>query len=178
MLSRMDIKKISKLFKILFACLLLLTTTCFAAKSSAVKKSESKKTESQNTTQNSSEFSNSSRSHFFLHAGLLDAGLGLKVRLSKENGVYLTFNMMWQQFRSQQYLRVPALIYLGGNNFHFLTGFTLINEARGADTKTEVAAGFNWDFNEHWGLSGMMFNPVSKRAPTGKTLLLDVRYVF
>ena len=155
-----------KQLKTLFVCVLILSALCCA------KSTESKKT---STTSNTS---SNSRCHFFLHAGLLDAGLGLKVRVSQENGVYMTFDMMWQQFRSQQYLRVPALIYLGGNNFHFLTGFTLINEARGADTKTEVAAGFNWDFNEHWGLSGMMFNPVSKRAPTGKTLLLDVRYVF
>ena len=155
-----------KQLKTLFVCVLIFSALCCA------KSTDSKKA---STTSNTS---SSSRCHFFLHAGLLDAGLGLKVRVSQENGVYMTFDMMWQQFRSQQYLRVPALIYLGGNNFHFLTGFTLINEARGADTKTEVAAGFNWDFNEHWGLSGMMFNPVSKRAHTGKSLLLDVRYVF
>ena len=166
-----------KLFKILFACLLILSTTSFAAKSSAAKKSVSKKKESKESTQESAEFSNSSRWRFFLHAGLLDAGLGLKLRLSKENGVYMTFDMMWQQFRTQ-YVRVPALIYLGGNNFHFLTGFTLVNEAHGADTKTEVSAGFNWDFNQHWGLNGAMFTPVSKRASTGTSYLLDIRYVF
>ena len=166
-----------KLVKILFACLLLLSTTCFAAKSSAAKKPESEKTESKESTQTSSEFSNSSRCRFFLHAGLLDAGLGLKVRLSKENGVYMTFDMMWQKFHAQ-YIRVPALLYMGGNNFHFLTGFTLVNEASGADTKTEVSAGFNWDFNQDWGLNGAMFTPVSKRTTTGTSYLLDIRYVF
>lgn len=156
--------------KTFLACLLLLSTACLAAKPSET----NKKTESKKSTQTTSD---NSRCHFFLHAGLLDAGLGLKVRLSNENGVYLTFDMMWQKYRAQ-YIRVPALIYMGGNNFHFLTGFTLINKARGADTKTEVAGGFNWDFNEHWGLNGAMFTPVSKRATTGTSYLLDVRYAF
>lgn len=156
--ERLSILGVMNKLKMVLVCLMFFSASGFAAK-----KTESARSES--------------RCHFFLHAGLLDAGLGLKVRLSQENGVYMTFDMMWQRFRTQ-YLRVPALIYLGGNNFHFLTGFTLINEAQGADTKTEVAAGFNWDFNEHWGLNGMMFNPVSKRASTGKSLLLDVRYTF
>lgn len=144
--------------KMVLVCLLLLSASSFAAKEPESAWSDS-------------------RCHFFLHAGVLDAGLGLKVRLSNENGVYLTFNAMWQSFKTQ-YFRVPALIYLGGNNVHFLTGFTLINEAHGADTKTEVAAGLNWDINKHWGINAMMFNPVSKRTSTGASLLLDARYVF
>ncbi|MBO7513623.1 hypothetical protein [Fibrobacter sp. UWB10] len=144
--------------KMVLVCLLLFSASSFAAKTSESAWSES-------------------RCRFFLHAGLLDAGLGLKVRLSHENGVYLTFNAMWQSFHTQ-YFRVPAMIYLGGNNIHFLTGFTLINKAHASDTKTEVAAGLNWDFNEHWGLNGMMFTPVSKRSSTGSSLLLDVRYAF
>lgn len=113
---------------------------------------------------------------FFLHAGLLDFGLGMKVRLSQENGVYQTFGLMWQGYQAM-YIRMPILFYLGGNHFHFITGATLINVVSGGDPSGELALGVNWDFNDHWGLNFMMFAPVFGGG-YGGSLLFDVRYVF
>lgn len=113
---------------------------------------------------------------FFLHAGLLDFGLGMKVRLSQENGIYQTLGLMWQGYHSM-YIRMPILFYLGGNHIHFIIGATLLNVVSFGDPSGELALGVNWDFNDHWGLNFMTFVPVFGGG-TGGSLLLDVRYVF
>lgn len=113
---------------------------------------------------------------FFLHAGLLDFGLGMKVRLSQENGIYQTLGLMWQGYHSM-YIRMPILFYLGGNYIHFITGATLLNVVSDGDPSGELALGVNLDLNDHWGLNFMMFAPVFGGG-AGGSLLFDVRYVF
>lgn len=159
-----------KKLKIFFIALFLCSVTCFADTGDVMASSHN----STVTTQNSEE---ESRTSFFLHAGFIDLGLGMKVRLSKENGVYATLGLMWQAFHIQ-YIRIPLLFHFGGNHIHFIVGATLLNAVSSGDTNGEAGLGINWDFNKHWGLNLMMFTPVSFPSSNGASLLLDVRYVF
>lgn len=117
------------------------------------------------------------RAAFFLHAGLVDIGLGGKVRFSDENGIYMTVDLRYQIFQFQ-YIRIPALFYLGGNIFHFVAGFTILNAVNAfvEDVSSEISLGINFDINEDWGIDLLAFTPVGGK--TGTSLLLDIRYVF
>lgn len=134
------------------------------------------------------------RTTFFVHAGLFDLGLGLKMRLSRENGVYLTTDIRWQYnifIAPANYIRIPALFYLGGNHVHFVTGGTIINAIvlSGLDSfqfspiasyGAEVANGINVDFGKHFGIDLLIFTPTIWPTPsnTSHSLLLDFRYLF
>ena len=117
------------------------------------------------------------RAACLVHAGLVDIGLGAKIRFSQENGIYMIADLRYQIFRFE-YIRIPALFYLGGNIFHFVAGFTILNavNAFAEDVSGEISLGINFDINEDWGIDLLAFTPVGGK--TGTSLLLDIRYVF
>ena len=116
------------------------------------------------------------RAAFFLHAGLVDIGLGGKVRFSQENGIYMTVDLRYQIFRFE-YIRIPALFYLGGNYVHLIAGFTILNAVNVSEGASgEVALGLNFDISEDWGVDILAFAPAG--GTTGSSIMLDVRYVF
>ena len=116
------------------------------------------------------------RAAFFLHAGLVDIGLGGKVRFSQENGIYMTVDLRYQIFRFE-YIRIPALFYLGGNYVHLIAGFTILNAVNVSEgVSGEVALGLNFDISEDWGVDILAFAPAG--GTTGSSIMLDVRYVF
>lgn len=116
------------------------------------------------------------RARFFLHAGLADVGLGAKIRFSSENAIYMTIDLRYQVWQFQ-YIRIPALFYLGGNNLHFVAGFTLLNAVSSSDASGEVGVGLNCDFGKHFGIDALAFTPMGSSS-TGASLLLDFRYAF
>ena len=115
------------------------------------------------------------RAAFFLHAGLIDVGLGGKVRFSQENGIYMTVDVRYQIFK-YEYIRIPALFYFGGNSAHFVVGFTILNAVNAPEAAGELAGGLNFDISEDWGVDILAFAPVG--GDTGTSILLDIRYVF
>ena len=116
------------------------------------------------------------RASFIMHAGFIDIGLGAKIRFSQENGVYMTVDLRYQIFQ-YQFIRIPALFYLGGNNFHFIAGFTVLNAVDASTATGEIAAGLNVDIGRHFGIDALAFAPVGT-ADNGPSLLLDFRYAF
>ena len=116
------------------------------------------------------------RASFILHAGFIDFGLGAKIRFSQENGVYMTVDLRYQVFQFT-YIRIPALFYFGGNNFHFIAGLTVLNAVNAPTASGEFALGLNCDIGRHWGIDGLFFAPPGK-SDSGPSLLLDVRYAF
>ena len=117
------------------------------------------------------------KSGFFLHGGLLDIGLGTIIHLSDQNGVYLTADLRWQGFIYTQYIRIPLLVYMGGNNGHFVIGTTLLNARSEGDATLEVALGFNVDFGRHCGIDILVFSPLDYPI-YDPSIILDFRYVF
>ena len=115
------------------------------------------------------------RTRLFLHAGYLEAGLGLKIRISKENGIYMTSDVRL----GNNYGLIPMMIYLGGNVVHFITGmsmwFTL-----GADTKNDFTMmfplGLNCDLGRHFGIDGLLLLPAENSSKA--IFSLDFRFVF
>lgn len=158
---------------ILFAFLLLSATFCFADETPKVEEPQPQAVDSSMKAPDTEW----PRAAFFLHAGLFDAGLGAKIRFSQENGIYMTIDVRYQIFQFQ-YIRIPALFYLGGNIFHFVAGFTILNavNAFAEDVSSEISLGINFDINEDWGIDLLAFTPVG--GNTGTSLLLDIRYVF
>lgn len=132
------------------------------------------------------------RTSFFIHGGLADLGLGMKMRFTRENEVYFTTDIRWQRnpfFVAASYIRIPTLFYLGGNHFHFVTGGTLINfvffgtltsfqYSPFGNYGAEVANGINVDFGKHFGIDILIFTPTIWPSETSHSLLLDFRYVF
>ena len=130
------------------------------------------------------------RTTFFVHGGLFDIGAGLKLRFSRENGVYLTTDIRYQYnivIEPSSYIRIPALFYLGGNHFHFVTGGTIINVVGLIESfqfspignyGAEVANGINVDFGRHFGIDLLIFTPTIWPSKPSHSLLLDFRYVF
>lgn len=117
------------------------------------------------------------RASFIMHAGFIDIGIGAKIRFSQENGVYMTADLRYQIFQQYQYIRIPALFYFGGNNFHFIVGFTALNAVDAPTASGEIAAGLNVDIGKHFGIDALAFAPVGA-ADNGLSLLLDFRYAF
>ena len=121
------------------------------------------------------------RAAFLLHAGLIDIGLGAKIRFSHANGIYMTIDLRYQIFQFQ-YIRIPVLVYFGGNHVHFITGHTILNAVNAPIdyVSVELAVGLNIDFGKHWGIDILWFNPTTQEAYdyVGPSLLLDVRFVF
>ena len=113
---------------------------------------------------------------FFIHAGILDAGLGLKLRLSKQNGVYITADARWLSFKDQSFMYVPLMIYLGGNHVHFITGLTF-SVLHGTNNSDEIMfpLGLNVDIGRHFGIDALFFAPYKYSNPT---LNLDFRIIF
>ena len=157
---------------ILFAILLLSATFCFADEPSQV---GTPQPQAVDTSMKASSTEEWPRAAFFLHAGLLDAGLGAKIRFSQENGIYMTVDVRYQIFR-YSYIRLPALFYLGGNHVHFIAGLTLLNAVNAPEASGELALGLNVDINADWGVDILAFAPTG--GYTGSSLLLDIRFVF
>jgi len=116
------------------------------------------------------------RASFIMHAGFANVGLGAKIRFSQENGVYMTADLRYQVFQFK-YIRIPVLFYFGGNNFHFIVGFTALNAVNAPTASGEMAAGLNVDLGRHWGIDALAFAPVGA-SDTGPSVLLDIRYAF
>ena len=116
------------------------------------------------------------RARFFIHAGILDAGLGLKLRLSRQNGVYMTADARWLSFKDQSFMYVPLMIYLGGNHVHFITGLTF-SVLHGTNNSDEIMypLGLNVDIGRHFGIDALFFAPYKYSNPT---LNLDFRIIF
>ena len=116
------------------------------------------------------------RARFFIHAGILDAGLGLKLRLSRQNGVYMTADARWLSFKDQSFMYVPLMIYLGGNHVHFITGLTF-SVLHGTNNSDEIMfpLGLNVDIGRHFGIDALLFEPYKYSNPT---LNLDFRIIF
>ena len=116
---------------------------------------------------------------FFLHAGYLNAGLGVKVRISRENGIYMTADTRFVSYKDTNYGLIPVMIYLGGNVVHFTTGMALWFTSRSED-KDDLTLmfplGLNCDFGRHFGIDGLMFFPVA--ASSSPIFTLDFRFVF
>lgn len=156
---------------ILFAFLLLSATFCFADETPKVEEPQPQAVDSSMKAPDTEW----PRAAFFLHAGLFDAGLGAKIRFSQENGIYMTIDVRYQIF-SYEYIRIPALFYLGGNSMHFILGLTLLNAVNAPTASVELASGLNFDINEDWGADIVIFAPTG--GETGASILLDIRYVF
>ena len=156
---------------ILFAFLLLSATFCFADETPKVEEPQPQAVDSSMKAPDTEW----PRAAFFLHAGLFDAGLGAKIRFSQENGIYMTIDVRYQIF-SYEYIRIPALFYLGGNSMHFILGLTLLNAVNAPTASGELASGLNFDINEDWGADIVIFAPTG--GETGASILLDIRYVF
>lgn len=156
---------------ILFAFLLLSATFCFADETPKVDEPQPQAVDSSMKAPDTEW----PRAAFFLHAGLFDAGLGAKIRFSQENGIYMTIDVRYQIFK-YEYIRIPALFYLGGNSMHFILGLTLLNAVNAPTASVELASGLNFDINEDWGADIVIFAPTG--GETGASILLDIRYVF
>ena len=113
------------------------------------------------------------RARFFIHAGILDAGLGLKLRLSRQNGIYITADTRWLSFKNDWFLHIPMLIYLGGNHVHFISGFSVMatTSAENAD-EAQLTIGLNCDIGRHFGIDALIF------TGNAMSLTLDFRIVF
>jgi len=116
------------------------------------------------------------RARLFLHAGLYDAGIGIKLRFSNENGIYMTTDARWVSFGGNQFLYIPALFYLGGNVVHFVTGPTLMANSTNGEDGLLMALGINWDIGRHFGIDALAFLPT--KSYIGGSLGLDFRFVF
>ena len=113
------------------------------------------------------------RVRFFIHAGILDAGLGLKLRLSHQNGIYITADTRWLSFKNDWFVQIPMLIYLGGNHVHFITGVSVMatSNTDGPDD-AQIPLGLNVDIGRHFGIDALVF------AGSHSSLTLDFRIVF
>lgn len=111
---------------------------------------------------------------FFLHAGFKDAGLGLKIRFSRENGVYMAIDARWLSYENKERLIFPMMIYLGGNYVHFITGTSLsITTNNGVGSNDiNVPIGLNCDIGRHFGMDAVYF------AGPNNALAFDFRFVF
>lgn len=119
------------------------------------------------------------RAAFFLHAGILDAGLGIKLRLSGQNAIYMTADVRWQSYQSTEQVLIPLLIYLGGNHVHFITGFTFLNASdSGSEPDLQTVLGLNCDFGKHFGIDALVILPVLYSGYAQSSLSLDFRFVF
>lgn len=119
------------------------------------------------------------RAAFFLHAGVLDAGLGIKLRLSGQNAIYMTADVRWQSYQSTEQVLIPLLIYLGGNHVHFTTGFTFLNASdSGSEPDLQTVLGLNCDFGKHFGIDALAILPVLYTGYAKSSLSLDFRFVF
>jgi len=114
---------------------------------------------------------------FFFHAGFLDAGLGLKLRFSHQNGVYMTADARWlSSLEDHNYLYIPTLFYFGGNVVHFVTGPTFIGNSDNGHNGVLLALGINWDIGRHVGIDALSFIPSKEYMEV--TIVLDFRVVF
>ena len=140
----------------------------------------------QNAIQNESESSPASNSEakktnwrrfaFFLHGGYLTAGLGFKIRLGQENRIYMAADLRWVSFRGDDYMYMPLMFYLGGNNIHFITGVTIKGGSDEESQEIQVPIGVNYDFGKHFGIDGLFILPSTKKF--NGALMLDARVVF
>ena len=116
------------------------------------------------------------RARFFIHAGILDAGLGLKLRLSRQNGIYVTADARWISFNSNDFVHVPFLIFLGGNHVHFITGTSiLIANSASHSSNVQIPLGLNCDIGRHFGIDALFFAPSNG---SDGSITLDFRIVF
>ena len=118
-----------------------------------------------------------SRASFFIHAGILDAGLGLKLRLSRQNGVYITADARWLSFNNKSFMHVPLMFYLGGNHVHFITGLSILAwSSNESSDNYQFPIGLNVDIGKHFGIDGLFFAPSKSSHST--SLALDFRIIF
>ncbi|MBO4713049.1 MAG: hypothetical protein J5615_04070 [Fibrobacter sp.] len=127
------------------------------------------------------------RMSLFLHAGLIDAGIGTKIRVAHENRIYLTIDARYQKslIFQEEYIRIPMLCYIGGNHVHFITGGTFLNYVRGNMSisilglyGSEIANGINVDIGRHFGIDLILFTPTVWPSETSHALLLAGRLTF
>ena len=116
------------------------------------------------------------RAGFFLHAGVINAGLGVKIRFSHENGIYMTADVRWVSFQEHDFVHVPFMIYLGGNHVHFITGITVRGRNDDENQDVQVPIGLNCDIGRHFGIDVLYFLP-SSDSRKDKALMLDFRFV-
>ena len=118
-----------------------------------------------------------SRASFFIHAGILDAGLGLKLRLSRQNGVYITADARWLSFNNKSFMHVPLMFYLGGNHVHFITGLSILAwSSNESSDNYQFPIGLNVDIGKHFGIDGLFFAP--SKSSHSVSLALDFRIIF
>jgi hypothetical protein len=111
---------------------------------------------------------------FFLHGGIKNAGLGLKIRFSQENGVYMTLDTRWLSYDNINRILFPMMIYLGGNYVHFITGssISMTSDNGVSSSDINIPIGLNCDIGRHFGMDALYF------AGPNNAWTFDFRFVF